>query len=125
MDHLDKLESQSIFIIREAYKKFRKMAMLWSIGKDSTTMLWLAKKAFYGKVPFPVVYIDTGLHFKEMYDFRDMCVKKWGLNLIVSKNYEEAEKQGIGPKAKIECCNMRKTIALKKTLGPAPGNKKR
>ena len=116
MDHLDKLESKSIYIIREAYKKFRKIGMLWSIGKDSTTMLWLAKKAFYGRVPFPVIYIDTGLHFQEMYDFRDMCVKKWGLNLIMSRNYKEAEEKGIGPESKIECCNMRKTIALKKTI---------
>ncbi len=116
MDHLDKLESKSIYIIREAYKKFRKIGMLWSIGKDSTTMLWLAKKAFFGKVPFPVIYIDTGMHFKEMYEFRDECVKKWDLNLIVSDNIEEAEKQGIGPKDKLKCCTMRKTDALKKTI---------
>ncbi|MBN1376953.1 sulfate adenylyltransferase subunit 2 [Candidatus Woesearchaeota archaeon] len=116
MDHLDRLESNSIYIIREAYKKFNKIAMLWSIGKDSTTMLWLAKKAFFGKVPFPVVYIDTGKHFQEMYDFRDECVKKWNLNLIVSDNIKEAEKQGIGPKDKLKCCTIRKTEALKKTI---------
>jgi len=115
LSHLDQLESKSIFIMREAKAKFRKLAMLWSIGKDSTTMLWLAKKAFFGKVPFPVVYIDTGKHFQEMYDFRDECVKKWGLNLIVSKN-EEADKLGIGPKDKIKCCGMRKTDALKQTM---------
>ncbi|MBW2990328.1 sulfate adenylyltransferase subunit 2 [Candidatus Woesearchaeota archaeon] len=116
MDYLDKLESQSIFIIREAYKKFRKLAMLWSVGKDSTVLLWLVKKAFYGKVPFPVIHIDTGLKFKEMYDFRDKCVKDWELNLIISNNSEEAERLGIGPEAKIECCNLRKTLALKKTI---------
>lgn len=115
LSHLDQLESKSIFIMREAKVKFRKMAMMWSIGKDSTTMLHLAKKAFFGKIPFPVVYIDTGKHFQEMYDFRDECVKKWGLNLIVSKN-EDADKQGIGPKDKIKCCGMRKTDALKQTM---------
>ena len=90
MDHLDALESESIYIIREAYRKFKKVGMLWSIGKDSTVMLWLVKKAFFGKVPVPVIYIDTGKHFQEMYDFRDWCVKEWGLNLIVSENWEDA-----------------------------------
>lgn len=115
MDHLDELESKSVYIIREAYKKFHKLGMLWSIGKDSTTLLWLCKKAFFGKVPFPVIYIDTGKHFQEMYDFRDMCVKKWNLNLIVSKNPEADEKK-IGPGDKIKCCDYRKTRALKKTI---------
>jgi len=115
MSHLDQLESKSIYIIREAKAKFRKLAMLWSVGKDSTTLLWLAKKAFFGKVPFPVIYIDTGKHFQEMYDFRDQCVKKWGLNLIISKN-KEADKQGIGPDDKLKCCGMRKTEALKQTI---------
>ena len=115
LSHMDQLESKSIFIMREAKAKFNKIAMLWSIGKDSTTMLWLAKKAFFGKVPFPVIYIDTGKHFQEMYDFRDECVKKWGLNLIVAKN-PEADKQGIGPKDKIKCCGMRKTDALKQLM---------
>ncbi len=55
MDHLDRLEAQSIFILREAYKKFGKLGMLWSIGKDSTVMLWLAKKAFFGHCPFPFI----------------------------------------------------------------------
>lgn len=115
MDHLDLLESSSVYIIREAYKKFDKVAMLWSIGKDSTTLLWLAKKAFFGKVPFPVVYIDTGKHFPEMYEFRDECVEKWGLDLIVSRN-KEADEKRIGPKDKLDCCGMRKTQALKNTI---------
>jgi len=116
MDHLDKLESKSIYIIREAFKQYRKLGMMWSIGKDSTTMLWLVKKAFFGKVPFPVIYIDTGKHFQEMYDFRDECVKKWDLNLINSNNIETADEKNIGPKDKITCCDMRKTRALKKTI---------
>jgi len=116
MDYLDALESESIYIIREAYKKFRKLGMLWSVGKDSTTLVWLVKKAFFGKVPFPVIHIDTGLKFKEMYTFRDWCVKEWGLNLIVATNVDEAEKRKIGPEHKIECCNLRKTEALKKAI---------
>ena len=58
-DHLDALESESIFIMREAFAKFDNMAMLWSIGKDSTVLLWLARKAFFGHVPFPLVHVDT------------------------------------------------------------------
>lgn len=116
MDHLDALENESIYIIREAYKKFHKLGMLWSIGKDSTTMLWLVRKAFFGKVPFPVIYIDTGKHFPEMYEFRDWCVDKWNLNLIVSENIKKADEQGIGPKDKLECCGLRKTKALKDTI---------
>jgi sulfate adenylyltransferase subunit 2 len=116
LDHLDMLESRSIYVIREAYKQFHKVGMLWSIGKDSTTLLWLCKKAFFGKVPFPVIYIDTGCHFKEMYDFRDWCVKKWDLDLIVSKNVEDAVKQGIDHNDKIKCCDLRKTQSLKKTI---------
>ena len=115
MDYLDRLESHSIYIMREAYRKFRKVAMLWSVGKDSTTMICIARKAFYGRVPFPVIYIDTGKHFREMYEFRDRCVREWGLNLIISKN-EDAEALGIGPEDKIKCCDYRKTRALKKTI---------
>jgi sulfate adenylyltransferase subunit 2 len=112
---LDQLESKSIYIIREAYSRFKKLGMLWSIGKDSTTLLWLTKKAFFGRVPFPVIYIDTTKHFQEMYDFRDKCVKKWNLDLIISHN-KEADRLGIGPKDKLKCCGMRKTEALKQTI---------
>ena len=59
MDHLDKLEAQSIYILREAYREFKNICMLWSIGKDSTVLLWLARKAFFGHVPIPLVHIDT------------------------------------------------------------------
>ncbi|MBD3261543.1 MAG: sulfate adenylyltransferase subunit CysD [Candidatus Altiarchaeales archaeon] len=115
MDYLDALESEAIYIMREAKKKFRKIGMLWSIGKDSTTMIGLARKAFYGRVPFPVIYIDTGKHFKEMYEFRDKCVDEWSLNLIVSKNMK-ADEERIGPEDKIACCDLRKTQALKETI---------
>jgi len=59
MDRLSKLENDSIYIIREAYYQFKDTAALWSIGKDSTTLLWLIRKAFFGEIPFPVIHIDT------------------------------------------------------------------
>ncbi|MDC3091644.1 sulfate adenylyltransferase subunit 2 [Rickettsiales bacterium] len=82
MDHLTKLENQSIFILREAFCSIKNIAMLWSLGKDSNVMVWLAFKAFYGKIPFPLVHVDTEKKFKEMYDFRDKYEKKWNLRLI-------------------------------------------
>ena len=66
MDRLDELEARSIYVIREAYAQYKNVAMLWSVGKDSTTLLWLARKAFYGKIPFPVVHLDTTYKFPEM-----------------------------------------------------------
>jgi sulfate adenylyltransferase subunit 2 len=114
--HLDKLENESIFIIREAYSQFKNVAMLWSIGKDSTTLLWLVRKAFFGEVPFPVLHIDTTYKFKEIYDFRKKYAEEWGLKLIVSKN-EQALQQGVGPtKGKFQCCNELKTVALKQAI---------
>ena len=116
MDNLDKLENQSIFIIREAYSQFRKVAMLWSMGKDSTTLLWLIRKAFYGQIPFPVMHIDTNHKFRQIYEFRCKYAKEWGLRLIIAKN-EQALNQGVGPdKGKFECCTELKTNALKKAI---------
>ena len=59
MDHLNKLENESIFILRQAYSSIKNISMLWSLGKDSNVMVWLAFKAFLGKIPFPVVHVDT------------------------------------------------------------------
>lgn len=116
MNHLDELESKSIYIIREAYKQFKNMASLWSIGKDSTTLLWLCRKAFFGKIPFPVIHIDTSYKFKKIYEFREKYANEWGLKLIVSRN-ESALKQGVCPeKAKLECCGQLKTEALKQAI---------
>ena len=83
MTPLDQLESQSIYILREAHSRLSPLAMLWSLGKDSNVMAWLARKAFLGRVPFPLVHVDTGRKFPEMYAFRDRYAKEWGLNLIV------------------------------------------
>ena len=82
MENLTKLENQSIYILREAFSTIKNIAMLWSLGKDSNVMIWLAFKAFMGKIPFPLVHVDTQKKFKEMYDFRDEYQKKWNLNLI-------------------------------------------
>src|ERR1700731_2833844 len=60
MDHLDALEAQSIYILREAFARLKKLALLWSLGKDSNVMIWLARKAFFGRVPFPALHVDTG-----------------------------------------------------------------
>ena len=79
---LKNLENESIFILRQAFKSISNLAMLWSLGKDSNVMLWLAFKAFLGKIPFPVVHVDTGNKFKEMYDFREKYTIKWNLHLI-------------------------------------------
>jgi len=113
---LKDLENKSIYIIREAYAEFKKPAVLWSMGKDSTVNLWLCKKAFLGKIPFPVIHIDTGYKFKEMYDFRDKIAKEWDLDLIIVRNKSAIEK-GFGPKnGKLECCTALKTDALKMCL---------
>ncbi|MDD5262208.1 MAG: sulfate adenylyltransferase subunit 2 [Methylacidiphilales bacterium] len=95
MTHLDKLEAQSIFIFREAYHAFKSPAMPWSMGKDSNVLIWLAKKAFCGKVPFPVLHIDTTYEFQEMLEFREWAVKEYDLKLIVKIN--ENARQGKAP----------------------------
>ncbi|MGC9037421.1 MAG: sulfate adenylyltransferase subunit CysD [Candidatus Micrarchaeia archaeon] len=107
---LDELEERSIYIMREAKEKFGNIAALWSMGKDSTTMLAIARKAFLGKVPFPVIHIDNGIDFPESYKFRDDLVKKWKLNLIVAKSEIKPEISGFS------CCGANKTEALKKVM---------
>lgn len=82
MSRLDDLESQSIFIFREAFNRIENIAMLWSLGKDSNVMIWLARKAFFGHVPFPVMHVDTAKKFPEMYAFRDRYATEWGLKFI-------------------------------------------
>ena len=115
-DRLKSLENRSIYILREAYAEFERPAVLWSTGKDSTTVLHLCRKAFFGKIPFPVIHIDTGRKFREMYEFRDKLAKEWNLNLIIARN-EEALKAGMGPeKGKLECCTALKTQALMKCI---------
>ena len=80
--YLDELEAGTIYTLREAYKKVHPLGMLWSIGKDSTSLLWMVRKAFYGRVPFPLILLDTGMEMDEVYDFRDWLMKEWGLECI-------------------------------------------
>ena len=97
LTHLKQLEAESIHIIREVAAEFQNPVMLYSIGKDSAVMLHLARKAFYpGRLPFPVLHVDTGWKFREMYSFRERMVEEMDLDLLVHMNPEGIE-QGIGP----------------------------
>jgi len=118
MDKLDKLESQSIFIIREAYKSFKNIGMLWSIGKDSTVLLWLAKKAFLGHVPFELIHVDTNFKIPEMITYRDKIAKELKLRLVVGQNQEALKnrKTFVDGLDRISCCKELKSTALKHTL---------
>ncbi len=115
MNRLDELENRSIYIIREAYSHFEKIAVLWSMGKDSTVLLALCRKAFPGITPFPVIHIDTGRKFECMYAFREKWTKQWNLNLIVTKNTSKAAKK-INHTDKLSCCSLLKTEALKQVI---------
>jgi sulfate adenylyltransferase subunit 2 len=90
-DNLDELENRSIWLIREAYARLKPLGMLWSIGKDSNVVLWLARKAFLGRVPFPVVQLDTGMELPEVYAFRDRIVREWDLDLRIETCPPESE----------------------------------
>ncbi|QEE26679.1 sulfate adenylyltransferase subunit CysD [Terriglobus albidus] len=114
MDHLRALEAESIFILREAVAEFARPVMLYSIGKDSSVMLRLAQKAFYpGKIPFPLLHIDTSYKFPEMITFRDNYAKEIGADLIVHRN-EKAIADGANPHdlGTQNCCGLLKTRAL-------------
>ena len=76
MDRLDELEHRSIYILREAYVHFKKVGILWSMGKDSTVLLALCRKAFLGTIPFPVIHIDTGRKFPEMYRLIMLAIRR-------------------------------------------------
>ncbi len=111
---LDQLESQSIFIFREAFNRIDNLAMLWSLGKDSNVMIWLARKAFFGHVPFPVMHVDTGKKFKEMYEFRERYAAEWGLNFLREEcpPIDEVD-QSLPPAARSAA---RKTEGLKRAI---------
>ena len=97
LSHLDRLEAEAIYIMREVVAECEKVVMLYSIGKDSSVMLHLAMKAFYPeKPPFPLMHIDTTWKFREMIEFRDKIAKETGMEMIVYTN-EEGVKKGINP----------------------------
>lgn len=115
--HLQELESEAIYIMREVVAECENPVMLYSIGKDSSVMLHLAMKAFYPELPpFPLLHVDTGWKFKEMIRFRDETVKRLGLNLIVHTNPEGVAK-GINPfDHGSSYTDIMKTEALKQAL---------
>ena len=115
--HLDELEAEAIYIIREVAAECEKPVMLYSIGKDSSVMLHLAMKAFYPeKPPFPFLHIDTTWKFKDMIKFRDDTAKKYGIEMLVYTN-EDGVKQGINPfDHGFSYTDIMKTQALKQAL---------
>lgn len=119
MSHLDELEQQSVYIFREAYKHFKSLCMLWSIGKDSTVMLWLARKAFFGHVPFPLVHIDTSYKIASMVAYRDELARKWGLEMVVGQNRQALAEGMNHTHGRMTCCRALKTDALINTLSGA------
>lgn len=115
--HLDALEAEAIYIMREVAAECEKPVMLYSIGKDSSVMLHLAMKAFYPeKPPFPFLHVDTTWKFKEMIEFRDRIVKKYGIDMLVYTN-QDGVKQGINPfDHGSSYTDIMKTQALKQAL---------
>lgn len=114
LTQLKALEAESIHIIREVVAEFRNPVMLYSVGKDSSVLLHLARKAFYpAPIPFPLLHVDTGFKFKEMYEFRDWYAKEVGAELIVRRN-EDAIAKGMNPKefGVARCCGALKTQGL-------------
>ncbi len=114
LNHLQALEAESIYILREAVAEFARPVMLYSIGKDSSVMLRLAQKAFFpGKIPFPLLHIDTSYKFPEMITFRDAYAREIGAELIVHRN-EEALAAGASPwkLGTQNCCGALKTRSL-------------
>ena len=117
MTHIDDLVDKSVFILRDTKAQFKNPCVLWSTGKDSTAMLSLCREAFFNTVPFPVVHMDTGFKFKEIYEYRDNLAKEWNLDLIIAK----AENAGkinptIGNISHHDCCTQLKTLVLRDTI---------
>ena len=114
LTHLRLLEAESIHILREVAAEFARPVMLYSIGKDSSVMLRLAQKAFHpGKIPFPLLHVDTGYKFQEMIEFRDRYTREIGATLIVHRN-RRALDEGANPfrLGTEKCCALLKTRAL-------------
>src|SRR5438046_6495894 len=114
LDHLRALEAESIHIMREVAAEFERPVLLYSIGKDSSVLLRLAQRAFHpGKIPFPLMHVDTGYKFEEMYEFRDLISRESGAELIVWRN-EPAIALGANPfeLGTQRCCGLLKTEAL-------------
>ena len=115
MSRLSSLERMTAEIFLESYFSFKRMCFLWSIGKDSTVALWIARKAFGGTLPFPVVHIDTSYKIPEMISYRTEIALKWGLDLYVGQNKAALAARTtfpLGTASRLECCGLLKTAAL-------------
>lgn len=113
--HIQENWEKSIFILREAHSQFKNLCCLWSTGKDSTTSIGLGLDAFFGKLPYPVVHLDTGFKFQEIYKFRDETADKLGFELIVAKSEDHYGKMK-PENGKIVCCTSLKTETLKQVV---------
>ncbi|MEY8871494.1 sulfate adenylyltransferase subunit CysD [Francisella philomiragia] len=116
--HLKKLENESIQIFREVVAQFENPVMLYSVGKDSSVLLHLARKAFYpGKIPFPLLHVDTTWKFKEMIEFRDKMAKEYDFELLVHINQDGID-LGVGPfsHGSAKHTDIMKTQSLKQAL---------
>jgi sulfate adenylyltransferase subunit 2 len=114
LSHLDQLEAESLHIMREVVAEFENPVMLYSVGKDSSVMVRLAQKAFApGKIPFPLLHVDTSYKFREMYEFRDRFCAELGVTLDVFRN-EDALAEGANPwdLGTSRCCGLLKTQGL-------------
>ena len=116
LTHLQQLESEAIHIFREVAAQFEQPVMMYSVGKDSSVLLHLARKAFYpGRIPFPLLHIDTTWKFQEMIAFRDRMAKQHNFELLVHTN-QEAVQQGVNPFEHPRYTDIMKTDALKQAL---------
>ena len=118
-DHLDELEARSIFILREAFNQFENLGMLWSMGKDSSVLLWLARKAFFGHVPFPIIHVDTSYLIPQMIDFRDHYADKWDLDLVIGQNTPKIQDKDTYPDgdlSRVDCCKALKRDPMQQVI---------
>jgi sulfate adenylyltransferase subunit 2 len=114
VDRVATLESESVFIIREAFSRLKPLGLLWSLGKDSNVLLWLTRKAFFGHIPFPVILLDTGNEFDEVYAFRDHYVREWKLTYVNAECPPiEATDPALPPMARAAA---RKTLGLEQVM---------
>lgn len=113
---VSQLEAEAIYILREAVAQARRPVLLYSIGKDSSVLLHLGRKAFFpGRIPFPLLHIDTGWKFRAMYSFRDRVIAELGVELLVHRN-EEARAAGVNPFEHPDYTDVMKTVALRQAL---------
>lgn len=112
----EELVSKSVYILREAKVNFKKPVILWSTGKNSTLSLSLCREAFLGSVPFPVMHIDTGWKFEQMYKFRDKIAKDWNLDLIVEKSDKAGKIRPSQETPHQLCCQTLKTDTLRDAI---------